>query len=148
MSDPELPKPSVRMALICERALLEHDGVLSVIRMIDQINVRVHGVGTPETMPPQKTRFMVASSWTGGLGSHRVKTIITGPGDAHLELPEMPFHLSSLDRGHNLIAEVELPITSEGLYWVNFELDGESVSRIPLRVIYLRVEFPPLQANG
>lgn len=68
--------PYLQMALFCDRVLQEKDGVLSVIRVIDRINVNVSDPAAPEQMPPIpiSTNLVVGMKSGGGQGKANVKS--------------------------------------------------------------------------
>lgn len=43
--------PYIQVATFCERVLREADGVISLIRVVDQVNHVVRGSGAPVEMP-------------------------------------------------------------------------------------------------
>ena len=145
----ELPTPSLRLAVLCERVLVEKDNAISLIRIINRFTVTRVGHGTPSSMPEERVPITIVSSWTGGLGSHQARAVITGPLETRVELPSQSFHLGSLDQAYNIVSRVDLTVKAEGLYWVSFELDGVTKARVPLRVIYARTELPapPLRSS-
>lgn len=142
MADQELPVPSLRYGLLCERALIEQDNIISFIRVIDRININAQGTGLPTQMPEVPVSFTIAWSWVGGLGNYRTRVVITGPGEARFEFPETSFYLSSLDGGQNTVVTAQFPVKTPGMYWVTFELNGESRSRIPLLIVYNPTQLP------
>jgi hypothetical protein len=81
-------------------------------------------------------------SWVGGLGSYEASIRVLSPDDKVFETPTLPFYLDSLEKTQNFVAQVNLEVKTEGVYWFEFLLGGEIHNRIPLRVIYERVSRP------
>ncbi len=138
----ELPEPYLKFGVLCDRVLEEKDGVLSLVRVTDRLIVTAEGAKVPSEMPQGQIILTIAMGWTGGLGNHEAKIRIIMPGGDQWESQTMPFFLDSLDRGHNITAKTTLTVKQQGLYWVEFLLNGKVKSRVPWRVIYQRVELP------
>ena len=51
------------------------------------------------------------------------------------------------DRGVNVVIPMAFPVQEPGVYWFSIALDGQTVSHIPLRVIYHRVAPMQLLPN-
>ena len=47
-------------------------------------------------------------------------------------------------RGANLVIRLNWTAQHEGLYWIDVVLDGSRVTRVPVRIVYLRQETGPL----
>jgi hypothetical protein len=64
---------------------------------------------------------------------------------------EVPVHFEGdEDRGVNVVIPMAFPAQEPGVYWFGVALDGQTVSHIPLRVIYHRVaptQIPPNPSN-
>jgi hypothetical protein len=91
----------------------------------------------------QKANLKAVMGWCGGLGDHEAKIRLIMPDGKQWESQTFPFRLDSLDRGHNIIISFTLEIKQAGLYWIEFLLNGKVSSRMPWRVIYVRIEHPP-----
>ena len=48
------------------------------------------------------------------------------------------------DRGINIVANINFAVQEEGLYWFTVLLENQSVTRVPLRILYQRIG--PVQA--
>jgi len=138
---PRSTGPYLGVAAICERVLQEHDGVLSLIRVIDRIGVQIQtsgpsGVPVPVVQPPPY-QIVVAVTFKSGefRGQLPLKLMVKTP--SGFKWPE--FEVSVLfegdDRGVNVVLPMQFPVQDEGLYWFVVELGGEIMTRIPLRVI-------------
>lgn len=140
----ELPEPHLRVGALCEKVIEDKENILSLICLIDRLVLTAQGIGVPEEMPPTVARLSAVMSWVGGLGNHEAKVRIHGgPEDTTIaETPTLPFLLDALDRVHNIIVNLTLELKQQGLYWVEFLLNGKVKSRIPLRIVYHRIEMP------
>ena len=132
--------PFLSAAFLCEKVLIEGDGVTSAIRIVDRIN---HGVVGPELkkeMEPFDHSLFLYLAFKAGSAR--------GPMDLNIRLQDpsgsskSPFSQTinfegDDERGANVIAELKLRIDLAGLHWFDIVLDGARVTRIPLRVVYL-----------
>jgi hypothetical protein len=130
----------LNFAVICERVLHETDGVLSIIRIVDQLVVSV--ATPPETDAPPELlsalpvglTFAVGLKSAGYSGPVPVKVRIESP--AGLTLPEFETtqQIGGTNRGLNLILPVQFPAQDEGVYWFVLEVAGKAVTRVPLLI--------------
>ncbi len=139
--------PSLRIAVLCERVLEEKDGTLSLIRVIDRLVITAEGTDVPEEIPPGQFPLTVLMSWFNGLGNYEAKIRVDFPDANFFESPTLPFYLDSLDKVHNQIVRLVIPVKRQGVYWFNFLLGDEIKSRVPLRVIYQRKQLPHPQTG-
>lgn len=134
--------PYLRIGAICDLVLEEQMGVLSLIRLIDTLEVTAEGMEVPDELPPGQATITAVMSWVGGLGSYEAKVkVITPTGDT-IETMTFPFHLDSLIRAQNIIVKLAIPVQKDGVYWVEFLLGDEVRSRVPWRVLYKRIKHP------
>ena len=135
--------PYVQMALFCEHALQEQDGVLSVVRVVDRVIVNAAGPAPPETMPPTVVNLKMVLGLKSGeaRGRHQLKILPEDPSAQEMEPRELSlFFEGDGDRGINARINFSFRAEIEGLYWFSVLLDEHALSRIPLRVVYNRVQ--------
>jgi hypothetical protein len=143
---PEAPEtgPYVLAAVFCEKVLQERDGVISAIRIIDQLTQAAAGPDPPQAMPPFLSELTMLVSLKAGdaRGRHGVKIRPEAPGGFQLPAIEQAITFQAGAGGVNLIMQVALPIAYEGVYWFDVILTGPRpqedrlLTRIPLEVIY------------
>jgi hypothetical protein len=141
--DKELQGPFLAMAVLCEKVLREADGVISVIRVVDRVNVELRGPGAPDEMPPIPISLNAVLSFKSGFakGKYKVKLITRSPSGVESAAQNMPpIFLEGDERGANLIVSLQLSVTEEGLYWIDVLLEERVLTRIPLRVLYQSVK--------
>jgi len=134
--------PSLRIAALCERVLEEKDGSLSLIRLIDRLVITAEGKDIPRDLPPGQFSITALMSWINGLGNYEARIHVDLPDGDSFETPTLPFYLDSLDKVQNLIVRLVIPVKRQGIYWFNFLLGDELKSKVPLRLIYQRKQFP------
>ena len=135
------PRPWVQVAAFCQSALTENTGSLSIIRVVDRFGVP--GV-TPE-MPPtniQLTMVVVLKS-DQMVGNYRLSIRTHSPSGQVTQGPEFPALFEGNDRGVQLVLPTGILANEQGLYWFDVLIEDEIVTRIPLRVMYQRIQLPP-----
>ena len=141
--------PYLQAALLCEKALQETDGVISLIRIVDRWTVSASTEDMPRTRIPATMVLMFKSGFHRGPG--RLTITPTSPRDEPLQVVEENVHFEGdEDRGVNVVIPLAFPVQEPGVYWFGVALDGRTVSRISLRVIYHRVaptQLPPNPSN-
>jgi hypothetical protein len=152
MMFPAMPSqggPYLQAALLCEKALQETDGVISLIRIVDRWTVSGPTDDMPQTAIQATMVLMFKSGFHRGPG--RLTITPTSPRDAAMPAIEVPVHFEGdEDRGVNVVIPMAFPAQEPGVYWFGVALDGQTVSHIPLRVIYHRVaptQIPPNPSN-
>jgi len=137
----EVHRPLLQIAAFCEKVLREKEGVLSLIRVVDRVNV----TGPSKEMPQLPIKLVLVIAFKSGdmKGKFAIRVRPTTPSGR--ELP--PFEFSALfegdDRGVSFVGDFNLVTTEEGLYWFDVYVENDRVTRIPLRVVYLPVPTPP-----
>lgn len=132
--------PFVGAALICEKVLKETDGVASFIRVVDRINVQ----GPTDELPPNMVipLALVLNLKVGDArGKHKVTFRPETPSGQ--TLPEVSLQVlfeGDGDRGVNVNLNYGLKVEHEGLHWFDVFVDSEMITRIPLRIIYRKIE--------
>lgn len=124
----------------------EKDGVLSVVRIVDRITTTAIGVGTPDVMPPQNVSLFLLLAFKSGdaRGRHDVQIQLEQPSGMRSTIAQtMSIFLAGEDNGANLVINLAFPAPQEGLYWFDVFVDTIRVTRVPLRLIYLRQESGP-----
>lgn len=141
----ELLGPYVTVACICHTPLQETTGQLSVIRITDRVQV----VGVMPQMQPQliQNLFIVVILRSGELRNqtHALKVQPVSPRGEELQATENSLLFEGDERGPGFITPLTFVATEEGLYWFDVTLDGQLLTRIPLRVQYQRAQALPFQ---
>lgn len=132
--------PYLCAAVLCETVLIEQDGVVSAIRIVDRITL-TPGPGAPEVMPqlPIQLRCLVILKAGVAQGSYPVKLTVTGPSGNEVHLATLPVLFEGNDRGVNLNLTINFVAQQEGLYWFSVFVHEQLLTRVPLRILYQRV---------
>ncbi len=130
--------PYLQAAVLCEVALTEQDGVVSLIRLVDRITVSAVGFDPPTDMPPQNINLKLVIVLKSGQARSRMTLNVRPEAPSGLQLPafEAPVFFEGEDRGVNVIVQFQLSADQEGLYWLDILLDAQLLTRVPLRIVY------------
>jgi len=136
-----LPRPWVQLAALCQAALTENTGQLSIIRFVDRWMI----VDTKAEMQPTNIQLTMAIILKSDQmkGQYRLRLRFRTPTGNVTEGPEMPALFEGDDRGVQAILPSGILATEPGLYWFDVLVEDEVVTRVPLRVLYQRIQLPP-----
>ena len=132
--------PFVNVACFCERAIQENDGVLSLMRVIDQINVQTQGPNPPEELPPGamiQTTLVVALKPGQARGRQSVQVILEHPDTSRHDGPVQTIQFTGgPNNGANMIIKMGIQLSTAGLYWADVLVNKRLVTRVGLEVTY------------
>jgi hypothetical protein len=133
--------PYIQVAALCEQAIEDKTGALSLIRLIDTITHTEARPDAPIDMPsvtyPMKMVIMLKSG--RARGRHELKTVPELPSGEFKPPLVTSVQMEGEERGFNNIFNMLFTFTMEGLYWFNIYLDDSLLTRIPLRIKYNRI---------
>lgn len=140
------PRPWVQIAAICHTALIENTGQMSVIRVTDRIGI----AGTTPEMQAQPVQLTVALLLKSGemRGQYNVKIRVTSPQGQETSGQEIMFLFEGGDRGVQVILPVAMVATEAGTYWFDVLVEDDLLTRMPLTVLYQRIQLPPGMVPG
>ena len=132
--------PFLSAALLCEKVLIEQDGVKSAIRIVDRVTRTAVGPNPPIEMEPFdyqiKLLIKFKSGWARGV--HQVKIQLAKPsGEFMPESVKSVLFEGEEDRGIDIILDMILKLDQTGIYWIYIYLNDIRITQIPLRVIYI-----------
>ena len=133
--------PFLCMAVFCERVLQEKDNVLSAIRIVDRFMQTIPGSETPEIKSHLRMDVSIVISLKSGDYKGKKQLKITPRSPSGKELPGFsgPVIFEGEDKGVNVVVRYLFEGNEEGLYWFDVELDGKSLTKMPLRIIYQKM---------
>lgn len=145
MTQPENSEPIFLGAFLCEKVLVEQDGVKSAIRIIDRVTRTAVGPNPPGEMEPfdyeAALLIRLKSGWARG--TYPVSIRVVKPSqEARAPIPQNVFFEGEEDRGHDIIVNVRLRVEMVGIYWFQVSLGDRLLTRVPLRIIYLPQVMP------
>jgi hypothetical protein len=137
MADHTISGPHVQLATFCDMVVEDKTGTLTVVRLIDRYTV---SGATPEMQPtPIKTTLAVALKAGFMRQKAQLKIQPTAPSGKELPALELSVLFEGDERGLQLVFPVQMVLEEEGLYWFDVTVDGQPLTRIPLRLLYQRV---------
>ena len=132
-------RPFVQVACICQAPLQETNGLFSIIRIIDRLPLQ----GPTDEMQPQLLNMLsiVVILKSGEMsGKYTLRVIPQTPSGQRLPPMQMPALFERDERGVILCVPLGLVATEEGLYWFDVMIEQEVLTRIPLRVMYQKMQ--------
>ena len=134
--------PFLLVACLCENVVQRADLVLTLVNIIDRLNITSQGTGATAEMPPTTWQGYLVIIMKAGKSRARLelKTVLQLP-DGSTKAPViMSVNFEGEDdRGIQIIQRVAISLTAEGLYWFKLYLGGAQLTRLPLRVTYSHV---------
>ncbi|MBI4294897.1 MAG: hypothetical protein HY669_01870 [Chloroflexi bacterium] len=136
--------PYLSVAAFCEQVIEDKSGVLSLIRIVDRLNIISQGPTVPETMPSATINWSLVLILKSGKarGSHPVKIETELPSGMKLPPVILIAHFEGENRGVNIISKLAMKLEMPGVYWFKVYVDDEFLTQIPVEVIYSRVVIP------
>ncbi|MCA1708413.1 MAG: hypothetical protein LC808_36100 [Actinobacteria bacterium] len=132
--------PYVSLATFCEQVIEDKEGVLTLVRIIDQVTVSATGEGASDELPAGATinTTLVISLKPGqARGRQTVKISFEHPDTSHHPGPELPVHFTQGPSvGANFVLKVGLTLSTPGVYWADVLVNRRLVTRVPLEVRY------------
>lgn len=143
MADSAAMRPFVQIAAVCQAALQEATGFLSIIRVIDRVPVQ----GFADKMPPQPLHNLCLAVVlkSGEMnGTYQLRIVACTPDHQRHQMLDTSVLFERDERGVVLIMPLALIVQEAGLYWFEVIIEPEEVlTRVPLRVMYQKVSMMP-----
>lgn len=142
--------PHLSAAFLCEKVLTERDSVQSFVRVVDRFTVAKlpPGAQVPPGMPyPMIQTNLVVILKAGDLASsqYRINITLTKPDGSELPSQDTEaFFQGSGENGVSLVAPILIPNPDEGLHWFNIHFEDQLLTRVPMRVLYQRIQLAQL----
>jgi hypothetical protein len=132
----EAAGPYVALAIFCENALQEADGVLSAVRIVDTFTV-----SDPASLPAGVRPLLPLTALVGfrsgnAKGNRKLRLVGNAPSGHKSNGFEQPVTFEDEGSGVNFKVNLTLEVQGEGLYWFDVMLDDEFMTRMPLRIVY------------
>ncbi len=145
MPDPS-QGPWISFAVLCEKTIEDKLGRLTLINIVDQVNFSPQqGQDTPDQPLAIPIQLVAAIGFKGGIlkGPAEVKLQIVKPdGDSGPSITASVLFQGD-ERGTNIITNMNMVLSDEGLYWIEVFVQNQFMTRIPLRLAIQRVVFGP-----
>ncbi len=134
-------KPLVLVACLCERVLTEADGVMSLIRIVDQYTVGAPPETVERLNPPLVITLVLQLKANGHVGKHNITLQLHGPTKSQepqtieIDFPDRPLS------GANIVIQSQVGMVKNfGEMRFDVRFDGEFLTSVPFRVLQAPVE--------
>ncbi len=124
-----MSEPEVRIAVVCDHALVGQDGKLSLLGIFRNISV--------SDLPAQHPRMFLVAILGLDQGQHAVVVRLLDPegSPAMPHPPEMTVHSSGAGQDVNVVVELNnLSFTTYGTYRFDLEVDGRTIGALPVSI--------------
>jgi hypothetical protein len=127
--------PWIAAALICEKVLMETNGLISAVRILDRY-IFILGPDSQPLAPVQPIFFLITLKSGEARGSHRIKIEREDPSTMRSPIVETDLFFEGEDRGAQLVLNGQFEPTEAGLYWYDVVLNDRLITRMSLRAIF------------
>lgn len=142
--------PFVNLATFCEQVIQDKSDVMTLVRIVDRITLSAHGGEAPDDLPTGavvNTNLVIGLCPGDARGSQKVQVTVVHPDGTRHPGPVYPVHFTQgANQGANLLIQLEIVLSTQGLYWTDIAVNGRLVTRVPLEVRY-QVIPPGMQAH-
>jgi hypothetical protein len=132
--------PFLQMAVFCEKALQEKDGVMSAIRIVDRFTLTASSEVPPGSMPTMNLGINLIIAFKSGDIKGKMELRVRPVSPSGQEMPGFvgPLFFEGGDHGSSIVIQYGLSAKEEGIYWFDIMLNNKFVTKIPLRIIYAK----------
>ena len=130
--------PYLVNAFFCEKVLVEPDNVPSYIRVVDRWTIS----GPTPAMPMTIINTFLVVTFKSGMfrGAEELTITPYTPSGQPMQPIVAPLLFEGdNDRGSGLQGQIGFPVAETGTYWFEVKLGGMVFTKMPLRVVYLKV---------
>ena len=132
--------PFLTAACLCEKVLVEQDGVKSAIRIIDRITRAVVGPEPPPEMEPfdYDLTFLIKlkSGWARGIFPVRLE-LVKPSGERPAPFTQNVLFEGDEDRGIDIVGHMRVRFDQTGIHWIHVYVGDRHFTQIPFRIIYM-----------
>lgn len=135
-------KPYIQAASVCEKILIEPDGVASLIRLVDVFHLDLDSVPIVEGVPPAVEFSIIIALKSGSVaGKFTMGLRMIRPDGKAEQAHQVQVELHGGGHGSNLRVNGLIANPTYGLHWFDVLWQDEILTRIPL-------ELKPKQAES
>ncbi len=137
-----MPGPYVHAALFCDRVLLDADGSLSAIRIVDRVNVPAE---PSESNPARVSLFLLVSMRFGDARPRKIQVEAEDPaGERTVVAEAAPVPGAA---GVNIYGQLQMGLNRTGDHWFRVLSDGVEVNRTLLTIAVQPLPEQPSRAQ-
>lgn len=134
---PTAAGPFVTAAVICERVLIEQDGVLSAIRVIDRMIVPLLApleTESQQNAPTYPFNLLVSAKAGGFEGRANFTATSRAPSGRTMINPLGEAAFGPLTPGVNFVVQSAMQPREEGIYWFEIRCNDTILTQTPLEI--------------
>lgn len=144
------PGPWVTIAAICERPLVDTDGILSIIRIVDRIKLTTNDpdvLAAPAPITVSALAMIVLTSGAAEISGVFALRVVSPSGLSSPGEP-LPLRFPKAGATQRVTVNIELRVNEAGIYWIDVLFSDRVLTRIPLEVVLaLEVAEPSDQSD-
>lgn len=132
--------PYLSAALLCEKVLVEQDGVKSAVRIIDRLTRTAEGPSPPQQMEPFEYELTLLIKLKSGSarGVYPLQVRLVKPsGESPTPLTQNILFEGEDDRGVDIVGNMKIRFDQTGVYWFQIYFGEVRLTQVPFRVIYM-----------
>ena len=132
--------PFLNVAAFVDEVIEGKDGVLTLVRVVDRLNIEASGPEAPDELPEGgvvATKLVLMLKAGEARGSQRLQVVLEDPDTTRHEGPETAVNFpGGPGSGFNMVLPMRFVISSAGLYWANVYVNKRLMARVPLEIVY------------
>ncbi len=136
-------KPLLTAAFLCEQVLVEKDGVVTAVRIVDRLSIDYHTDQPDIPAIPFQLTFLVMVKSGSLKGRWELSLRIRTPTDKIIDTVKHQVELKGEEQGANWILKLTMPVRGSGLYWFDVYAAEELLTSVPLRITLTRLTEKP-----
>lgn len=146
---PDNTGPFLAVATFCENVIEDKSGALSLIRLVDRLNIISQGPTASAEMPPTDLNWFLVIIFKSGQarGSHEIKIEPEFPDGLRKQPLILSAYFEGGNRGNQMVIRYHMKLEMPGIYWIRIYVDNQFVTQIPIEVIYQRMVTPTQQLH-
>ena len=138
--------PFLAAAFLCEKVLIENDGVKSAIRIIDRTTRTVAQPNPPAEMEPFDHQLVLFLKFKIGRarGPYDLSVRLIKPSAESSEILLQTINFEGEDhRGVDVDINLSMKLEMPGHYWLDISLSSVRMTRVPFQVVYQPIRRGP-----
>ncbi len=140
--------PYLVTAVFCDNTIEDKTGVLSIIRIIDRVEIITPSVQPPNFKVLLKTSLVVSFRSGDAKGNYDVILTIQPPDKDEQPLGKLPLLFQEPAQTANLMVNLNLGIQRSGVYWFSVYLGERFITRTPLTIVLVVSDETPAESSS
>lgn len=136
--DAESGGPYLSIAAVCDRVLIEENGIASLIRVVDRFKFNAPRDTPPDAAMSIESNMFFRFNWGAFRGSMILRVDQVAPDGSRIEGPDQTLEYQEGSSGVQLRIAFSFVAPMPGLYWMEAFLDGALITRLPIQVELVR----------